>query len=491
MVRLAPRSIAGVAAVLMLLMAGCSPVDRSGGEAAVQARTLIYAIAGTDQVPEAELAWAKNVEQNSAGSLKIEFITEYAPGDPHQLSRVIADVRSGAIDLGRVAARVFDANGYDEFQPLLAPFLVDNYDLQAKVFQQGIPAQMASGLDRIGLKPLGTLPGHLIRTMSREAPFTSLSAYQGAEIAAQESMLTADVFAALGAHVTPLAGGQFDLTGVDAVLNTPASVWGNQFQSTWRHLTANLNFWPTPLVIMANPELFNSLEKSQQDALTGAASATLDYALRVTADSEADAMDKLCAAGTTLDAATDSQLAELEAAVRPVIDTIRADPAKAGQLDRIEALKFEVGAAPTTLGCGPLAGPQMTESLGIPDGTYTRTVTVGDLRQAGADNLLNEVGIDVTDQPDTASQQVKLVLAGGLLRKYNLASANGETDEESFTYTTYRGRIRLSGPVDIVASYTYHDDELRFSDFSFPDCADCFGYEVSFGFVPQPWVRQD
>ena len=63
----------------------------------------------------------KNVEQSSGGTLKIEFVTEYAPGDPHRESQVIADVRSGAIDLGRVGARAFDVNGYDEFQPLLAP----------------------------------------------------------------------------------------------------------------------------------------------------------------------------------------------------------------------------------------------------------------------------------------------------------------------------------------------------------------------------------
>ena len=149
-----------------------------------------------------------------------------------------------------------------------------------------------------------------------------------------------------------MSGGQFDLTGVDAALNNPrASIWGNQFQSTWRHLTANVNFWPTPQVIVANPDLFNSLAQSQQEALTGAASATLDYALRVTADSDPEAMTKLCAGGTTLDVATDAQLAELESTVRPVVDRLRADPAKAAVLDEIEALKFDVAAPPNTLSC--------------------------------------------------------------------------------------------------------------------------------------------
>jgi hypothetical protein len=288
-----------------------------------------------------------------------------------------------------------------------------------------------------------------------------------------------------------MSGGQFDLTGVDAALNNPASIWGNQFQSTWRHLTANVNFWPTPQVIVANPDLFNSLAQSQQEALTGAASATLDYALRVTADSDPEAMTKLCAGGTTLDVATDAQLAELESTVRPVVDRLRADPAKAAVLDEIEALKFDVAAPPNTLSCDSPSSAQGAESLGIPDGTYTRSFTVGDLRRYGAEARLKEIGIDITDAPDSAGQEVRLVFAGGLLTKYDLDPETGEPTQESYTYTTYRGRIRLSGPDEIVASYSYSDGELRFSDFTFPNCDDCFGYEVAFGFVPQPWVKQE
>ena len=231
---------------------------------------------------------------------------------------------------------------------------------------------------------------------------------------------------------------------------------------------------------------------SQQDALTGAAAATLDFALRETADSEAEAMAKICAAGVTFDVATDAELAELESAVRPVVDKLRADPAKAAQLDRIEALKFEVGAPPSMLGCDAQPSAQGAESLGIPDGTYTRTVTVGDIRRYGAEARLKEIGLDVTDSPTPMGHDVH----AGVRRRpasprMTVDIATGEPrDQEQFTYTTYRGRIRLSGPVDIVASYTYSDGELRFSDFTFPDCDDCFGYEVTFGFVPTPWVRQ-
>ena len=492
MTRRIPRLIVVAATALTLVISGCGAVDRAGGDAAAQARTLRFAIPGNgDQIPAKADAWAKDVEQNSGGTIKIEFALEYAQLDPHFESKVIADVRSGAIDLGWVGARAFDVNGYNDFQPLLAPFEVDSYELQARVFHDGIPARMASGLDRVGVQPLGVLPGELRRISSRDAAFTGLSAYQGASVAAAESTLITDALAALGAQTALYAASQSDFSGDDAIENHPAAVWGNGFQSTWRHLTANVNLWPRPLVIMANPAVFSSLAPSQQDALTGAANAVLDDALRITADSDPDAMAKLCAAGVTFDVATDAQLAELEAAVRPVVDKLRTDRAMAGQLDEIEALKVEVAAPPNVLVCTPQPDTHSADSLGIPDGTYTRTVTVGDIRRSGAEAGLQEIGLDLTGEPDSDGVTGTLVFAGGLLTKDDVDIVTGEPgDQEQFTYTTYRGRIRMSGPLDIVASYTYGDGELRFSDFTFADPVGDFGYEVTFGFVPTPWVRQ-
>lgn len=92
----------------------------------------------------------------------------------------------------------------------------------------------------------------------------------------------------------------------------------------------------------------------------------------------------------------------------------------------------------------------------------------------------------------------------GLLTKSGIDGYSGNTNEtENFTYTTYRGRIKMSGPIEIVASYHYRDGELRFTDFSFPNCSpvdECLdksgklvptGYYASFGLFPTPWVRQN
>ena len=160
MTRRTPKLTVITAAVVTLVLCGCGAVDRAGGDAAAQAHTLRFAMGGSEQPTDDLMAWARDVKQGSGGTLEIEFVGEYANLDPNQESRIIADVRSGAIELGRVGTRALDVNGYDEFQPLLTPFLVDSYELQAKVFQQGIPAQMASGLDPIGISRWACCPAH-------------------------------------------------------------------------------------------------------------------------------------------------------------------------------------------------------------------------------------------------------------------------------------------------------------------------------------------
>lgn len=493
MTRHIPKFIAATA-VVSLILAGCAPVDRAGGTAAVQPHTLRFAISGTDDVPAAAAGWAEAVERASDGTLAIEFVTEYAAEDVHQESRVIADVRAGTIELGWVGVRVLDANGFDGFQPLLAPFLVDSYELQSRLFKDGVPAAMTAGMDRIGLQPLGVFPGPIRRIMSRDAAFTDPSAYKGARVAAFESTLSAEVFAALGARVTPMFGGQMDLSGVNAAENHPASVWGNQFQSTWRHLTGNVNFWPRPLVIIANPTVFAALTPSQQEALSSAVPTTLDAALADAKESDLEATADLCKAGVTFDKATVSQLQALETAVRPVVDKIRTDATKADPLARIEALKLRVGAPPTALTCDIKPGEQGEDSIGIPEGTYARTITAADIDKYGIDPVLKK---------HLAGYEFTLVFKDGIVTQYGVdayaSGASATPDQSSFTYTAYKGRIRMSGPIEIVASYAYHDGELRFTDMSFPDCDDCEnppnglpgGYLVSFSYVPTPWVRQE
>ena len=121
-------------ATLALGAAGCSAVDRAGGKAADPVTTLTMAQANHG-VPTQLQAWADLVEKDSGGSVKIQFRNNWRRGETANETGTISDVRAGKVDLGWVGVRTFDLAGDTDFQALLAPMLVDSYDLQAKVFE--------------------------------------------------------------------------------------------------------------------------------------------------------------------------------------------------------------------------------------------------------------------------------------------------------------------------------------------------------------------
>jgi TRAP-type C4-dicarboxylate transport system substrate-binding protein len=99
----------------------------------------------------------------------------------------VRDVQAGKVDMVGVGARVFDRIGYRGFQALLAPFLIDSYELEAEVFNKGIPDQMLAGMDEEGLVGLGILPGPMRRVVGVKDAFTTVKAFEGQQIAMYDS----------------------------------------------------------------------------------------------------------------------------------------------------------------------------------------------------------------------------------------------------------------------------------------------------------------
>ena len=127
---------------LLVTFAGCEPRDRAGGGADQDVTVLSFAQPNDGVPPEQLVLWAQQVSDLSDGSLEIEFDNGWRLGEPTYESATVDDIRAGKVDLGWVGARSLDRAGITSFEALLAPMLVDSQDLQAKVFEEGIPAEM-------------------------------------------------------------------------------------------------------------------------------------------------------------------------------------------------------------------------------------------------------------------------------------------------------------------------------------------------------------
>ena len=479
------------------VLSGCVVPDRAGGHAVPQqVRTLTFADTNIGGTPPAPLvAWADDVERSSNGSLRIAFQHEWRAGQPLFERGTVGDVRAGTVDLGGVGARVLDRLGDDDFQAMLAPLLIDNLALESKVFEEGIPDQMLTGVQRLGVVGVGVIPGPLRRVLGRDTAFTTAAAFRGKTIAMQDSALTAETLKALGATPVPVPSSAH-INRYDGYEQQVGSVYANGYWDRFQHLTSNVNLWPKPYVIVMGRDAYDSLTPDQRDALTAAQEPAVSDALD-TVNTEDDAAVKgLCQTGL-LSFATASQqnLSGLRRAVQPIYARLHQDPRTAAWLDQITRLKTELAAPPDKLSC-PTGGtnPAPAENPGIPTGTYTRTITPADFRA---------VGMNPEREPGAIGEWTLVVDPSGFLKVRDPV----DRDFEYWSYDRFHGNLRLSDSsinITMVAQVRYHDGELTFDVLRFTECGavagngDCMmdpnrsdvpgGYELPLGGIPKPWV---
>ncbi len=381
---------AAAATVLGAVVAtsACQGPDRAGGDADVEPTILTFAQPNEGTPPDQLLAWAEQVDRLTNGSLQIEFENGWRLGQADYESATIADVQTGEIDMAWVGARAFDRADVTSFQALLAPMLVDSHDLQAEVFEEGIPQQMLAGLEQLDLVGVGVLPGPMRKVLGVEKAFTKPADFAGEVVGMQDSKVTELSFAALGATTKMLPSGA-DIDGIDAYEQQLSSIWGNRYPG---FVTSNLNPWPRPLVLFIGQSAYDSLTDSQQQAMTSAAEDAILQALDASRAEDRESVAALCAVGLEFVDASADDLESLEHAWASVYDELRANPDTSDWIDRIAALKASLGVGPDQAQCDEPA-QQPAAGSGLPDGTYEMTLTADDIRtgcppgQPGAEAL--------------------------------------------------------------------------------------------------------
>ena len=362
------RAAVALSAVgLMLTATGCNTgtPDRAGGGAGTKATVLTLAL-GNDGPPAQLTAWADQVRALSKGSITIDFKNGWRLGQTDYEVQTMHDVQQGKIDMASVGARALDRVGVTSFQALLAPMLVDSYDLESRIFDKGIPNQMLAGVGAADLVGVGVLPGPLRKIMGISKPFLTSTDFAGAKIADQDSALTQQTLQAWGATAVPAPSGA-KLTGVDGYEQQLESIDGNHYDLTAKYTTANLNLWPRPLVIIMGKAAAARLSPAQQSVLRDAVHAALVPSLDASRQEDQQALPGLCATPMTLPSATQQQLADLRAAAKPIYASLRRNQSTKTWLDQIQALKDQLNAAPEAATCAGVGGSQQVTPI---DGTY-------------------------------------------------------------------------------------------------------------------------
>ena len=349
------RGIVAVALALALVACGSPRLDKAGGSH--PAKPVHLRLANNNSIaPTSVLNFVRAVDQQSDSGITIDYQDNWREGEPDQERATVADVAAGKVDMAWVGARVLDEVGAPVFQPLLAPFLVDSYDVQQRVFSAGIPARMLDEAHLPGITAIGVLPGALRKVTGVAHPFVTVEDFSGARIGTSGGDLADETFRALGA--TPVrVPAQASLDGLDAIDSGASSVQGNEYYDTARFLTANIDLWPRPVVLMMSSARYAALPEDQQQLLRRAAEEVIPQASDDTQAEEAEAGSALCLTPMKVVEASEDQRAALVRAVDPVYARLEANPTLRRFLDEIRTVKSSLAAPPDTIACPPSDDP--------------------------------------------------------------------------------------------------------------------------------------
>ena len=290
--------------------------------------------------------FANAVEDLSGGRMRVEvkWAAAGVAEGPNTFERgVVGLVQDGELDLGWIAARVWDTVGVTSFQALQAPFLITDQEHLAEVLASPMVDEMIAGLEGAGVVGLGLYPDGLRYPLGYAAPMASLEDFDGAVIRLVPSEATEALIRALGGRpVFGLNGDELDaaiisgeLDGTEISLALAPEL--AQDVAPTSVITGNVVLFPRVNTLFAGQDLMGSLTDEQEAILFAAA----EEAQAVAADLATEDVQAFCDAGGEIVTASKADVAALERAVKPVYRMFEADPQTKSFIEEIEELKVE------------------------------------------------------------------------------------------------------------------------------------------------------
>jgi TRAP-type C4-dicarboxylate transport system substrate-binding protein len=397
-----PLAIAAAATCSAALLGGCAtgPTTKTGAEAVVLRFASIDTVNDNGQSfgPQAFLDELASV---SAGRLKVQVTTKYEDGAPRAEVDLLNEITTGRLDGGWPATRAFAAAGVGHLAAVEAPMTITSYTAQKALVSGPVAADLMKTLTGSGAVGLGLTVGPLRRPFAAKAPLLGLTDWKGVRFRTFNSPVQAEAVRALGATPVDLSttwidevraghlrGGEYDAAQyVQNGLTTEAG-----------EVTSNVVLWPKMYVLTLSQKRFDSLTRQQQGWVREAAARAVRASAK--ADYNETALAKaMCTAGVHFSPADPHALADLRAALRPVIARLASAGPDSTFLKRIQAL----AAGPTDVltpqaGCVPPAdlsgvGPIPDTVADLPAGVYRVQITSADVAGAG---LVDNGGLNGT-----------------------------------------------------------------------------------------------
>jgi TRAP-type C4-dicarboxylate transport system substrate-binding protein len=381
------------AAVMAVLVGGCGsvePADRSGGE------VVHLQFASIDDQREGQ-DFIRALAEVSRGRMIIDVMPRYGHAAPAAEAHLVSAIADGEVDGGWPASRAFAEGGIPGLQAIESPLAITSYAALSELVTAPAADRVLATLGGSGVVGLGMIPLGLRRPFSSDSPLLEPADWKGITFRSHNSPVQSATIEALGGTPTIIgpqwqeliADGKLRGGDMDVEMFLRAG-----FASYVEHAAANVVLWPKVGVLSLSQKRYDSLTGTQREWLRRAAARALTAALASGTPEQQDAAaQELCTQGVELRPATKAQLADLDQAVEPVRQRLRADPASAGVMavvDAIAAQHEDPDALHVPTRCkreSPAPKPRIpTDVAGIPDGIYRTEIPAAAVLATGDTN---------------------------------------------------------------------------------------------------------
>jgi TRAP-type C4-dicarboxylate transport system substrate-binding protein len=379
------RLLAGASLAALLLSTGCggtsAGLDKAGGPVTPAPVTLKMAnTRGGEAQP-----FLDELARVSGGALQLTAEPGFQAASKAIEVGALQAVQSGHADIAIVPTRAYAFVGVTSFDALMAPMLINNMELQQQVINDSVASEMVNGVKSAGFAGIGILPGPIRVPDGISRSLLGPATYSGARIAYSASPIAKQSLEALGATpVEAVFDGQ-NVSGFDGIELQAKAVSGNQYDGVVRSVTANVGLWPRSIAIVANAGSWTKLTDTERGWLVQAAkNAVADTANLQTGTED---LANMCRRNKVkVISASKDQIAQLRRAVTPVYDSLRGNQTTATYLDRIQAIKDQLGSTESgqPIDCAALTGGRSAASSpdksdGKVDGNYLLSIAEEEL----------------------------------------------------------------------------------------------------------------
>jgi TRAP-type C4-dicarboxylate transport system substrate-binding protein len=358
-----PTRWLAVALACTIIAAACSGTtadpanrgDKAGGPVPPTRLRLGTPDESTQPGADAILEFSRQVEELSDGQLLIDPVWKAQGGEVRGWDQNVAVmVAKRELDMAMVPARAWDVLGVSSLNALHAPMLVDSEELVKQIVSGEMASEMLAGLDAAGVVGLALLPESLRHPFGFGEPLLSVEDFVGKAYRAARSDAVYATLRALGARPDDPTGEEYTDGVADGSIEAVDAdfVW-----AAWLPrravATGNVTLYPKLQALVINEDTFAALAGPERDVLRRAAAGTREW-VSANFPTDAEAARRFCADGGAIAFASASDLAAIEDALQPVHAQLAGDPASRSLLERIGALKEELGPPSETVeACSP------------------------------------------------------------------------------------------------------------------------------------------